>query len=63
MFQEWLFFALKLLVVACVVALVVALLLMRAGCARIVAQSGGFEPLLSTARPARNGNRLLQRGA
>lgn len=35
MFQEWLLVAVKLLVVACVVALVAALLLTRVACSRI----------------------------
>ena len=62
MFQEWLFFALKLLVVVCLVALVVALLLMRAACARIVAQSTAPEPLLTVQGITRTEGRLMPRG-
>jgi hypothetical protein len=39
MFQESLFVAMKLLVIACVIMLVAAVLLTRVACARIVAQS------------------------
>jgi hypothetical protein len=62
MFQEWLFVALKLLVVACLVAVVVAVLLMRAACARLVAQSAVPEPLLTVKGTTRTESRLVQRG-
>jgi hypothetical protein len=62
MFQEWLFVALKLLLVACLVALVVAVLLMRAACARIVAQTALPEPLLTVKGTTRTESRLVQRG-
>ena len=62
MFQEWLFVALKLLLVVCLVALVVAVLLMRAACVRIVAQSTAPEPLLTVKDITRTDSRLLQRG-
>ena len=60
MFQEWLFVALKLLLVVCLVALVVAVLLMRAACGRIVAHTAP-EPLL-TVKDITRTDRLLQRG-
>jgi uncharacterized membrane protein len=62
MFQEWLFVALKLLVVACLVAVVVAVLLMRAACARLVAQSAGSAPLPTVKGTTRTESRLVQRG-
>jgi hypothetical protein len=62
MFQEWLFVALKLLLVVCLVALVVAVLLVRAACVRIVAQSAAPEPLLTVKGSTRTESRLMQRG-
>ena len=63
MFQEWLLVAMKLLLIVCVIALVVAMLLMRVACARIAAQRGNPELLPLTQRPTRNGSRLVhQRG-
>jgi uncharacterized membrane protein len=64
MFQEWLLVATKLLLIICVVALAVALLLMRVACARIAAQTGEHELQLIPQRPSRKGSRLVhQRGA
>jgi hypothetical protein len=44
MFQESLFVAVKLLLVACVIALVAAVLLTRVACARLIARSETVEP-------------------
>jgi uncharacterized membrane protein len=63
MFQEWLLVALKLLLIICVIALVVALLLMRVACARIAAQTSEHELQLIPQRPSRKASRLAhQRG-
>lgn len=63
MFQEWLIVAVKLLLVACVLALVALMLLTRAACARLAAQAAPSDRAArSSYGPPRNGGHRLQAG-